>query len=491
MKRINIKEWFQFDKQKFKQGFKSRAFRVGGYSTTACIVVAAIAIAAVLIVNALPSSYTKLDITANKMFSLSEQTETILKNLDREVDFYLIAQEGSEDANILEFLDRYKEQSDKVKVSTVDPVLFPNFTQQYTDTSVSENSVLVVCGERSYVASYFDIYEQDYSNYNTTGTYAMNFAGENVLTKALDYVTSDNLPTAYVLTGHGEQKLGSSMTSAIASQNFDTEDLSLLSANAVPDDASCLIIVSPARDISANEKDMIINYLDKGGNLLLFTDYTGADMPNLTAVTEYYGVKQVDGIVVEGDANHCLSSYNHYLLPNVETHTITAPLVSGGYYVLMPSACGIVETGSARQSVSIAPLLTTSDSAYSKIKGSQMTTYNKEEGDIDGPFYLGVAITDTIDDNTKASIVWFSTSNMMLDEANSAVSGANTDIVINALGWMCGHESSISIHTKSLDGEKLTIPSVVVTRLSLILVVILPLACIAAGIIVWARRKRK
>ena len=40
-----------------------------------------------------------------------------------------------------------------------------------------------------------------------------------------------------------------------------------------------------------------------------------------------------------------------------------------------------------------------------------------------GPFYLGVAVTDAIDDNTKASIVWFSTSHMMLDEVNSVVSG--------------------------------------------------------------------
>ena len=151
MKQINIKEWFRFDKQKFKEGFKSRAFRVGGYSATACVVVAAIAIAAVLIVDALPSSYTKLDITSNQMFSLSEQTKAILQTQDREVDFYLIAQQGKEDANILELLNRYKDLNDKVKVSTVDPVLYPSFTQQYTDTSVSENSVLVVSGDRSYV----------------------------------------------------------------------------------------------------------------------------------------------------------------------------------------------------------------------------------------------------------------------------------------------------------------------------------------------------
>ena len=94
MKRINVKEWFRFDKQKLKEGFKSRAFRVGGYSTTACVVVAAIAIAAVLIVDALPTSYTKLDITSNQMFSLSEQTKMILGSLDGEVNFYLIAQEG-------------------------------------------------------------------------------------------------------------------------------------------------------------------------------------------------------------------------------------------------------------------------------------------------------------------------------------------------------------------------------------------------------------
>ena len=179
------------------------------------------------------------------------------------------------------------------------------------------------------------------------------------------------------------------MTSAIASQNIDTKDLSLLSTGAVPDDADCLIIVSPASDISANEKDMIINYLDKGGNLLLFTDYTDVAMPNLTALTEYYGVTQADGIVVEGDSSRCIANYNHYLLPEIQSHTITAPLISGGYYVLMPTACGIVETGTTREGVTITPLLTTSDKAYSKIKGSKMTTYDKEEGDIDRPLLPG------------------------------------------------------------------------------------------------------
>ena len=378
-----------------------------------------------------------------------------------------------------------------MKVSTVDPVLYPSFTKSYTDEEVSENSVLVVSGDRSKVASYYDIYQTDYSNYNATGTYTTNFAGENALTSAVDYVTSDDLPTAYILTGHGEQGLSATMTSAISSQNIETEDLSLLSLNAIPEDASCLIIISPESDISANEKDMIIAYLDRGGNLLLFTDYTDVEMPNLTALTEYYGVTQADGIVVEGDSRRCMANYRHYLLPEIQSNTVTAPLISAGYYVLMPTAGGILETGTTRDGVTIMPLLTTSDSAYSKIKGSKMTTFDKEEGDIDGSFSLGVAITETIDDNTKASFVWFSTSHMMLDDVNSIVSGGNGDLVINALGWMCGHESSISIHVKSLEGEKLTIPSDAITRLGLIMVVILPLSCIVAGIYVWVRRKRK
>lgn len=484
------KRKLRFDKQKFRNGFRTRAFRAGGYSTVAAIAVVAIAFVIMLVVNQIPSRLTQLDISANKIYTLGEQSEQIASSLTDDVTIYIIAQSGNEDATLSALLDQYDGASDHITVETIDPVVSPNFLSQYTSDSVYENSLVVVCGERSRYISYDDIFETDYSSYYTTGTTTTDFNGESEITSAIDYVTSEDLPTAYQLQGHGEQGLGSSAESAITGENIELEDLNLLTSDGVPDDCECLIIASPQTDISSDEKETIQSYLENGGRMLLVTDYTEDDMPNLAALMEYYGVTKADGIVVEGDGDYSLRSYNHYLLPEINYHTITSPLQDGSYYILMPIAQGLVVSDDLRDTLDVTELLTTSDDAYSKLAGYDMTTYEKESGDIDGPFALGVAITDEVD-NGETQIVWLTTSMMFDDDVDSMVSGANTDLLLNSLGWMCERENTISIHAKSLDSEQLVVSSGDAARWSIILIGVLPLALILGGVFVVVRRKRK
>ena len=77
---------------------------------------------------------------------------------------------------------------------------------------------------------YYDIYEYDYTNYYTTGSVDMNFAGEWAITSAVSYVVNDDLPKVYTLTGHGEGSLSSDFQSAAEQDNVEFEELSLLSA---------------------------------------------------------------------------------------------------------------------------------------------------------------------------------------------------------------------------------------------------------------------
>ncbi len=484
------KKKLRFDKQQFRNGFRTRAFKAGGYSTVAAIAVVAIAVVIMLVVNQLPSRLTQLDISANKLYTLCEQSEQIAAGLTDDVTIYVVAQTGNEDSTLSALLDQYEGASDHITVETIDPVVSPNFLDQYTSDSVYENSLVVVCGERSRYVSYYDIFETDYSSYYTTGTTSTDFNGESEITSAIDYVTSDDLPTAYQLQGHGEQGLGSSAESAITGENIELEDLNLLTSDGVPDDCECLIIASPQSDISSDEKDTILSYLEDGGRMLLVTDYTEDELPNLAALMEYYGVTKADGIVVEGDGNYSLRNYNHYLLPDINYHTITSPLQDGSYYILMPVAQGLVVSDDLRDTLDVTELLTTSDDAYSKLAGYDMTTYEKESGDIDGPFALGVAITDEVD-NGETKIVWLTTTMMFDDDVDSMVSGANTDLLLNSLGWMCERENTISIHAKSLDSEQLVVSSGDATRWSVILIGVIPLALILGGVVVVVRRKRK
>jgi ABC-2 type transport system permease protein len=470
--------------------FKSRRFKSGGYSVLVSLVVILVVVAVNLFAGQLPSTATKIDTTSQKLYTFSEQTEQLLKNLNQKVTLTLIAENGSEDATTMQMLDRYKALSDQITVNTVDPVVQPKFTSNYTTDDVDANSVIVISDKRSKVVNQDDIYEYDYSDYYSTGNYTVSFAGESALTSAIDYVTSDDLPIIYQLQGHGETALSGDLLDAVGKDNLTVNDLSLLALEAVPEDCSCLLIYAPTSDLGDEETDKILTYMDQGGRMLLITDYSDSERPNLTKLVNNYGVNFVNGLVVEGDSNHCLRGYQHYLLPTVESHDITDPIISENLYVLMPIAHGIAKLDSYRSTLTITSLLTTSGSAYNKADPNGITSLERADGDTSGPFDLGVAVSEDVD-NGETRLVWFSSSQFLNDDINTYVGGSNQDLFLNSLGWMCERANNISIRSKSLSQEYLTVPDGTASFWSAILSVVLPLAVLGAGIFVVVKRRKR
>ena len=292
-----------------KAALTTRAVRVGGYSVAAAAIVIAIIVAANALVRALPAQWTQFDTTSSQLFSISDQTESIVGSLETPVTIHWIVQSGQEDATLETLLERYQALSENLTVEKVDPVVSPTFLEQYDVGSVYNNSLIVESEARYRYVDYYDIYEYDYTNYYTTGSVDMNFAGEGAITSAVSYVVNDDLPKVYTLTGHGEGSLSSDFQSAAEQDNMEFEELSLLSAETVPEDADCVLILAPQSDISDVELTALQAYLDGGGRLLLITDppQEGAELTNLETLMAGYGVHAVDGIVVEEDqANYAM-----------------------------------------------------------------------------------------------------------------------------------------------------------------------------------------
>ena len=100
------------------------------------------------------------------------------------MDVYLVAQSGQEDEQIQKVLERYESLSGHIKVHTKDPVVNPSFTKQYTDSSLSDNSLIVVCGDKYKVINYSDIYQSEF-NYSTYSSQTTGFDAEGQLTSAI------------------------------------------------------------------------------------------------------------------------------------------------------------------------------------------------------------------------------------------------------------------------------------------------------------------
>ena len=312
-----------------------KSLKNGSYSMGITAIVIAVLVVINLIVGQIPEKYTQVDVSTQKLYTISDTTVKYLKDMNTDVTIYHIVQSGKEDSVLEKMLTRYEEESKHIKVEKKDPVLYPNFTSQYTSDDVADNSLIVVAGEKSKVISYSDLYEteMDYTTYqtNTTG-----FDGEGQIDSAISYVTSENLPVIYTLEGHEELELNSSLTDSLQKANYDVQSLNLLTQDAVPEDTGCLLIAAPQKDLSEEETQKIITYMEAGGKVMIFTEYTGTDMPNLKSVLENYGVTTGDGVIMEGDTGHYIMQRPYYIVPTIDSSDITSDIKSNNRYVLAP-----------------------------------------------------------------------------------------------------------------------------------------------------------
>lgn len=482
------------EKEKAAKATGKKTLRVGGYSVMACLIVLAICIALNILIDKLPGTAAQLDLSSNKVYSLSQESKDLLKDLEEDVTVYWLVQNGKEDAPVENLLSRYESAGKKLTVKRIDPDEYPNFAEQYSmNGTVYNNSLIIECGDANRYIPYQDLYS---TSYDSSGTTRTTFAGESQITSGIRYVTSSEHPVIYVLTGHGEQELQASFRSAVEGQNFTMTSLSLLSAGEVPADGALLLINTPSTDISAEEKGMIQSYLQNGGKLFLITDITsdGTELTNIKELMADYGVTAHNGILVEQNAENFVNTLPYCLLPDLNgSHTITQPLAEAGYRVMLPVAQGLTVGEMPRESVEVTQLMTTSDRAFSKNDGVNMTSYEKADGDEDGPFAVGVAVTEAVENGTT-EIVWVSSGAIQDEQSNEQVSGGNQDFFLNAISWLYGGENGeveTTIHAKAFDYGYLTMSSSTGTILALLMVLVIPLGWLIVGAVVRSRRKRQ
>ena len=234
--------------------------------------------------------------------------------------------------------------------------------------------------------------------------------------------TTDTLPKIYRLVGHGEAELSAALTASIETDNFELEDLSLLSMDSVPEDADCVLIHRPSSDLSEDDAAKLASYLEGGGAVMLFTEYPAGELTNLCALAAGYGLAPVDGLVVERNANYYISGYPLFLLPVLGEHEITSPLSHEQSYVLVPGAQGLTILDGARDTLSFTSLMQTSKDAISKLKGTELDTTEKEEGNIDGPFDLAYAVTEDNEDG-QARFLWVASVTLLIGDYSEAGEG--------------------------------------------------------------------
>lgn len=476
--------------QKRRYHISVKSLSMGAYSTGMIAVVLVIAVFLNLAVSSLPDSYTTVDVTSQKLYSLTATTKKMLKELSEDVTIYVINAENNQDTLVGKTLESYADLSDHIEVVYKDPVVSPDFYKEYTD-SISINSLIVECGDRFQVINYSDLYAYDFNS----STYQQTVSGydaEGLLTSAIAYVTGENTSAVYRLEGYGEQTLEPAFSDGVKKENVVLENLTLLTSEGVPENATGVMILSPTNDLNEDDAQKLIDYLNRGGKIFLSTSYKehfSEEMPNLTKVLNYFGLSIGDGLIVEQDESMMYQS-PLYLLPEVEADSLTQNVFGKTYdFVMMPYTQPILidET----EGVTVTQLLSTSQSAYSKTGLNESGELKKADGDPEGPFAVGVHVEKALDSEKTAEIIVYSSDMLFTEVSNRYTMDNNLTLFTNAMSTMVGKTESISIPVKSYQAEVVTVPMASSVRLAVLFMGIIPAASLVIGIVIWVRRKKR
>lgn len=476
--------------QKRRYSVSKKTFSFGAYSSVMVVISIVAAVVVNLAVNQLPESVKSVDVTSDRLYSLTDDTKNLVSTLDEDVTIYILTNSSNEDDTIEKTLAEYDDLSDHLTVEHVDPSENPEFIKQYSQ-DVSElymNSMVVVSDERYKVINSSDIYEysytSDYTSYEVTS-----YDGEGQITAAIDYVTRDNMPTVYTLTGHDETELGSSFTDTLTKMNINVEDLDLMQNDSVPEDAQAVIINAPGTDLSDDDLAKLEAYADQGGNLIMVTNYTAEqEMTNYYSLLSYYQIGVEDGVVLEDDSGRYYQ-YQAYLLPIIQDDDITADITNG--YVMSAFSQSLTVPETTPDGYTITPLLTTSENSYLHTDVQDEASLERTESETVGTRNVGVKSVKTNEDGSTSTAIVYSSLFIFDDQADNMVSGSNSALFKGSVAAVTDSEEAVSIPAKSISNNYLTMSTGTASKLTVIFTGIVPAALIVLGIVIWVRRRHQ
>ena len=472
--------------QKRRYNISGGGLKVGAYSVTGILLAIAAVVAVNLGLNYVPEQYSSFDLTENRLYALTDETKAFLSGLSEDITIYVLAEEGAGDADFSKTLERMADQSTHIKIKYVSPAKNPNFYQNYTDVQPSSGSLIVEGDRRSTVVDYGDIYtyEMDYSTYSyqTTG-----YDGEGQTVSALAYVTTEDMPVFYAIGGHGELELEEKFVNTITKENAACETLMLYSVDEIPEDAQGVILNAPTSDYSKEDAEKVIAYLQKGGNALIISTMAEGEMANFKSILDFYGITEVDGTIVEEDRNYYYQN-PYYLFPEIVSAEVTAPLADG--LVFAPFSKGL-SYDEEKDDIHYTPLLTTSSSAFSKVDITDNSDYSKGANDIDGPFTVSVEVEKSTENGGVSHAYVVGGESLFTSLADDMAPGNNVKLFSSMISMLAEHESSVAVPVKSLSMPNLVFNAQTAYLAAVLCVIVIPLATLTAGLVIWLRRRRR
>ncbi|MFB3904251.1 MAG: GldG family protein [Acidobacteriota bacterium] len=454
--------------------------RTGKYGTTA-FTVAILVIGILVLLNFLNFRHHKrIDLSANKQFELSDQTQKVLKNLQQPIQIIGFYQDEQGATQFQSLMKEYRYVSSKVETRVVDPQKDPGSVQQY---NVQRNGQVVLV--------------------NGPKIETIDQADEEKLTNAIIKITRKGEKTVYFLTGHGEKGISdtgprgfSAVKDAVTKQNYVVKEYNLAQENKVPDDATVLVAAGPKIDFFPNEVDLLKKYMEGGGKFLLLVDPDSEfKMPDFLAT---YGVSLTGKTVIDasGVGQVFGLGFTVPLVASYGEHPITKEL--NNVMSFFPMAENIKQVSSSG-GYQTSRLFSTSSRSWAEamLESGKVPEFDEKQ-DERGPLDLGVAASKSVSSTGTADNAGKQQSKesrmVIIGDSDFASNGyargaANLDVMLNSVSWLAEDADLIAVRPKEPENRMVNLSFQQSKLIFWGTVILLPLATLFAGIGVWWRRR--
>lgn len=500
----------------------SVAFKRGAYATVLTVVVAIAIVALNILVTALSARFPlKTDITAEKVYSLSQENIDYIRDIDKEINItvcvesedmystYMSYYSGVTDstgkyfAQTPQLLQNYVQyNSEHITVEYLDPASpdFYSVTDRHPESDFTYGDILVECvheGEnvRYSIIGATDIYElTDESGYAQYGYGSYTVSGnklESALTTAINRVLMEKTEIIGYITQNCDTAGILSVESNLNDNNYDLQAIeSLALIDAIPGEMSTLVIDGPKADFSASDLEKIDTFLDNDGklgkNLIVLPDPSVGRLNNLYDFLEDRGIMLGTGTVYETDDSRHIEHTMMWL--NLVDNDFNAGL--GDAFLLCDNMAPLTIEADGE---AYHELISTSATCVVRPFGSA-SDWAPSSTDVQGSYSAAVLSCELVyDDDYNASlsnIVTFASTDFLTNQYAQQGVASNVNVFVNLLNNLHQRDKdSITFVTKTVTSETFVPVTSTAKVLQIVFIGVVPVVLIAVSIVVFIRRK--
>lgn len=489
---------------------RGNGWKRGGMATLLSVVFIAIIVAVNIIVTALTQRFPSMDIdlTAQKLHSLSDQAQEIAKGITADTEIYLVGKEdayrkdllyanyGFQYSQVANLAERLQEANSHIKVEFVDPDTSPTLMAEYADESLTNGMVLVRTEKRHKILSVYDLFDMQQDQ--MTGGAQTYTKADSALAGALELVNLEKVPVLTVCTGHGELLYSENLgvfTDLMESQNFSVQEVDILTED-IPADTQVLMIPTPSNDYTQEEIQKVQDFLNNPEReepvaVLATCHPTQRELPRLTGFLEEWGIEVHQGVVAESDAGRMAAANASYVLVDPAGGTA----LDGNSYnrLLAPSSAPLSFAFDSNGDITTRALWETGNSAYII---TESTTQAEAENPETAQWAVAAMATKTLEVNGKESlrhVIVFGSSYVFTDSFLEATAFGNRDYITDLLQYAAGaDDSAVTVQASAVQTNVMdvTCSRSTATLLGLgVFTVGLPLLILIAGLAIFLKRR--